>query len=99
MEPPTDELSDYPVCKRCGACCYYWLGKELRRCRYLIRLGKRTVCRVYKTRIGALIDELDGKKVYCLSREKTPYNFPACDYNQPDKPMFPDETPTTETKH
>ena len=65
------------VCSNCGVCCIIpTTGKY---CKHLIRLKSgRTLCRVYKTRLGRKI----GENVYCMMREDVHINFVGCTMNR-----------------
>ena len=52
-----------PVCKRCGRCCHLvdpvTKRPGIKTCRFLIKTpGGRTLCRIYKNRIGKKLDEI-----------------------------------------
>jgi len=65
-------------CLKCGACCYYFgFNSELKRCQYL----SNNLCKIYSTRIGAVIDEEGDKKLYCLARKDDMFDYPNCPYN------------------
>jgi uncharacterized cysteine cluster protein YcgN (CxxCxxCC family) len=78
------------VCVRCGRCCEL-VDKEGVPigvfCRYLVRLESgRTLCRVYKVRLGKKIDAFNK----CGPRSKSLWNFEGCSLNvlYPDKPLW-----------
>jgi hypothetical protein len=59
-------------CNRCGKCC----GD----CKFLMRVGKITLCRIYHTRL-----EVEIKTgIYCNKREDVLKNFDGCPYNRPE---------------
>lgn len=65
----------------CGKCCWIrWKGKK-KKCKHLVRLGKRTLCRTYKTRLGKLIGKIDEKKVYCIERKDSKFDYVGCPLN------------------
>ena len=68
-----------PVCKRCGICCFFKEdGKTTKKpCRYLIKVGERTICRIYKNRLGKDI----GNGHHCTTREKDKNNYKGCPLN------------------
>lgn len=72
------------VCRKCGQCCFYKKNGILKRCKYLIQISKDwTYCRVYKNRVGIIID--DG--FMCKLRKDSDYDYPDCPYNT-NKKMF-----------
>ena len=77
-----------PVCARCGKCCLLKIDGKLtkKHCKYLIKIGERTLCRIYKTRLGVQI----GHGHSCTTREKDKNNYPGCPLNAlyPDKPII-----------
>lgn len=60
-----------------------WDGKSWVDCRYLIRyIGSTQTpalarCSIYQHRLYAII----GNKQFCERRERIPYNFPGCPFN------------------
>lgn len=56
-------------CQRCGKCC----GK----CKFLIKLEKSTVCRIYRQRIGTKIND----EFACDYRVNTTYDYENCPLN------------------
>jgi hypothetical protein len=77
---PEDPRSlDPPRCKRCGQCCHYLRNGELVPCRFLIRLGSLTACRIYDHRLGQYI----ALGIRCVLR--SPYNWPRCPFNLPEQ--------------
>ena len=99
-----------PVCKMCGACCHYMLDGKIKRCKFLVKKGDRLMCRIYRNRIGTLIDKskIMGVKVYCGMREHLWINFPDCPFNKEggDIPFFdpfngvkPDENKYIQTNY
>jgi len=71
------------VCKRCGQCCNYIIDGVQKKCRYLIELpDKTTLCRIYKHRLGKIIDKSPtGTVIICCDRETSGKTFPGCPYN------------------
>lgn len=70
-------------CKRCGRCCLYLKNGIEVRCKYLIGIiDKITSCRIYRQRLGRVINvlPLPYGDVICASRnpkqiiEGCPYN-------------------------
>ena len=80
-------------CERCGRCCHYWKDGVLTKCKHLVYLPSgKTLCRNWKGRIGSIIDKnKDGKKVICIWREESMFNYEGCPFNvlKPEQPMFP----------
>jgi len=71
-------------CGNCGICCV--IPGTNKDCKHLIRLKNRTLCRIYKSRLGTKIGEMivDGKKcdVRCVMRESVTTNYPSCPFNK-----------------
>lgn len=83
-----------PRCEHCGTCCHYYKGGALLRCKHLVRLQNgKTLCRIYKTRLGTLIDKNEkGIPITCHTRESCPNDYVMpdgrpCPYND-GKPLF-----------
>ena len=75
------------VCQRCGTCC--WLKKDgflFKPCKYLVKVGKRYVCRIYKNRLGKNI----GYGFVCIERKKDKHNYEGCPLNvlNPNNPII-----------
>ena len=73
------------TCKMCGNCCV--IPGTNKDCKHLIRLKSgRTLCRVFKTRIGRVIGEMKvNDKVFpvkCLMREDVKQNYDGCPFNE-----------------
>ena len=65
-------------CIRCGVCCHYLKDGVLTKCKHLVRLPNRsTVCRIYKTRIGTVID----KNTRCTFRGSSSFDYKGCPLN------------------
>jgi len=76
------------VCVNCGKCCYYIKDGVLKKCKHLVKLSNgKTLCRVYKTRLGREID----KGVYCTMYERLEYEFEGCPLNTGKKPIVLDK--------
>ena len=63
-----------------GKCCFLIIdGKQSKvPCRYLIRLPSgKTLCRIYKTRLGKDI----GHGNRCIMRKDSKINYPGCTMN------------------
>jgi hypothetical protein len=60
---------------------------KLKKCRFLVKLAKNTVCRVYRDRLGRKIDEVDGMNMRCNHRINALNDYEGCPYNT-GKPMF-----------
>lgn len=75
-------------CKRCGECCHYVYNGKRYRCMFLVvrKNSKITTCRIYKTRLGTLINKEHG--AYCGSihdatdQNKQPIKIEGCVYNK-----------------
>ena len=65
------------VCERCGSCC--WLGKDRsHKCKFLVLLKNgKTLCRIYKTRLGTYLGNFDGLEWYCATKETMDYQCEA----------------------
>lgn len=81
-------------CLRCGRCCHYFRDGYLtdRKCSHLKNNPDGTTyCDVYETRLGrytgASIVNKRRIPIYCVMREKSPYDIPGCPYNS-GKPML-----------
>ena len=86
-------------CSRCGFCCHYWLNGKFKRCKHLVRLKNgNTLCRVYKTRLGKVIDynPITKKNITCNPRLSIMFNYKGCPFNNPLWEDFKDETKLTE---
>jgi len=70
-------------CVRCGKCCVLrWQGKT-KRCPYLITLSNgKTFCKVYRTRLGRHIGQIDGENFFCNYRSTLHLNFVGCPQNR-----------------
>lgn len=75
-------------CKRCGFCCVVYIRGHWEQCKYLRLLvykgHYRTVCRIYKNRIGVQV----GKNQYCGYRKDTNVDYPNCPFNS-GRPIHP----------
>jgi len=80
------------ACKMCGACCHYILDGKIKKCKFLVKKGGRLICRIYRQRVGRIIDKskVTGNVIYCGMREDLWINFPDCPYNieGEDRPFF-----------
>ena len=75
---------DTQVCTRCGKCCHYYVNGELRKCKHLVILTpKTTLCRVYKTRLGRVLDynPITKKNITCNPRLSYMVNYKDCPFN------------------
>jgi len=81
LYPPSERK-----CKRCGACCHYFLDGKMRKCKFLIRISDRiTACRIYDHRLGQIIDisQKDlGVFVRCVNRSEDQRLFLGCPLNR-----------------
>lgn len=70
------------VCKRCGRCCRLIINGVLRedvKCPHLVILKSgKTLCRVYKTRLGRKLNS----ETECYLRKDIPLNYPDCPFNK-----------------
>ena len=75
-----------PKCNHCGACCHFTIDGIKRKCKFLIKLKDRTICRVYKNRKGKIIytDKKNGLIVRCRDRIGRNELYPNCPYNKVD---------------
>jgi hypothetical protein len=94
-EDQTQNAIEQVGCRRCGRCCYFIVGDGVRKCRFLIRHGKLTSCRIYSNRLGKIHDEVDGIPHSCTLRSKGEYDYPGCPLNT-NKQMFPKVIPDYE---
>ena len=70
------------TCNRCGQCCYFPNEKGVTiKCKYLVKIGGKSSCRIYDKRIGALLYRKGDYIVTCTMREKQGGNYPSCPYN------------------
>ena len=87
-------MSNEPGCKFCGRCCFYRIKGGLKRCRFLVVLGKnKTLCRVYNDKMRhkrVIGKDVNGDPVLCVDREKAPYNYKGCPYNKEGQEDFND---------
>ena len=71
-----------PVCKRCGKCCHTVIERSdgtfyAIPCRYLIKYGTRTMCRIYGHRLGTKV----YRNFKCIMREHSPIDYLDCPLN------------------
>jgi hypothetical protein len=87
-----------PNCRRCGLCCYLIdkkTGKQTTKpCKYLVKHGKIHSCRVYGSRLGKVIGEINGEKNYCVDREASNLSYIGCPYNRDDDRSEDEGQPT-----
>jgi hypothetical protein len=76
-------LEEQPICHLCGKCCHYIKDGKILKCRNLILLNGKTICRIYTNRLGFKIDE----GVKCSTRISLKQNFKGCPYNIDGQPM------------
>ena len=74
----TVDFSDEALCLRCGQCCHWKVGEELRRCRFLGPEG----CEVYDKRLGLGVEA----GFTCGLRVDSHFDYEDCPYNT-DKPI------------
>ena len=68
------------TCQRCGKCCMLRNvdGSVIKPCKFLVKLKNgKTLCRIYKKRIGVKLDE----GFWCGLRENSPFDFKDCPFN------------------
>jgi hypothetical protein len=68
-----------------GKCCTYMLDGKLKRCKYLVKLNSnRTLCRVYATRLGRILDtSSDGKTmIRCMLKKDSSIHYDTCPYDK-----------------
>lgn len=72
------------ICKRCGLCCILKFEGKTKKCRNMIFIGNKSICRIYnsKTRVGTMMGKLEGQKFYCNDRQEVKMNYPGCPYNR-----------------
>ena len=76
-----EEKKEEHYCQRLGHCCYYWKDGVRKKCKNLVRLKDgKTLCRIFKTRLGTEID----KGVFCNMRVDDHTNYPGCKFNRPE---------------
>lgn len=69
------------VCTRCGQCCHI----NGTRCRFLVKTSSgKTLCRIYRSRVGTIIGKTNGLNVICVNRKDLKLNFNGCPYNRPE---------------
>lgn len=72
-------------------CCYFIdeTGKK-RKCRYLVKIGNLSHCRIYKKRLGVVHYKSKDQSMstMCILREEIEFDYPGCSYNK-DRPMHP----------
>ena len=70
-------------CLNCGQCCFYEIAGVKKKCKYLVQLKSRTICRIYKNRLGVIIDYDPQKErfICCALRSKDPRIFINCPLN------------------
>ena len=75
---------DEVTCNRCSRCCHYKHNGKLKKCKYLIMLGKNlSSCRIYNNRLGTLLDTNDdGTLIVCTERIKVKDKYEGCPYNE-----------------
>jgi len=70
-------------CKMCGKCCHYEYNGKLKKCKHLVKIKNRTLCRIYKNRIGTVLEILpNGDKIICQERIKIKKHYKGCPYNE-----------------
>jgi hypothetical protein len=75
---------DNTSCKQCGLCCHYLLDGVKKKCKFLMKTGTRTYCKIYRleSRLYRVLDvHADGTKIYCCKREDTTKHYEGCPIN------------------
>ena len=67
----------------CGKCCHFEVRGKIHKCKYLVKLDNgKTLCRVYKTRLGRVIFSVDkDHHIICRERVKVSKKYSGCPYN------------------
>lgn len=63
------------ICKRCGKCCHLPNSKP---CKYLLKVGDTTSCKIYSKRLGTRI----AFNYACFLRKDIHKNFDGCPFNK-----------------
>ena len=67
-----------PECLRCGKCCHYTDRKGHQSpCPFLQKIGGKTRCRKYYSRLGTPM----GNGWYCGERKYSKYDYVGCPFN------------------
>lgn len=82
-------------CNNCGKCCFYPTGKKtpegaliMKACRHLVQLSGRTLCRIYKTRLGTIIGkDNEGRNYRCTMYNSLNAEIEGCPMNLGGKPL------------
>lgn len=70
------------ACLRCGRCCHYIIDGRIKKCKHLVKIKGKTLCRIYNKRLGQVIDkDSKGNKIICINREDSPIDYVDCPYN------------------
>jgi hypothetical protein len=48
----------------------------------------KTLCRIYKNRLGYVLAKVDGGVILCNERKNSEWNYEGCEYNVEGKPLF-----------
>jgi len=69
---------------RCGRCCHFEIKGQIKKCKYLVKLPSgKTLCRIYKTRLGKVLFQIDkDKRVVCVERVNVNKHYKGCPYNE-----------------
>lgn len=65
-------------CNRCGKCCVVYVKGAWYPCRYLRGTGRIKTCRVFASRLGRVVGEMQ----ICSNRCEMPYDYPDCPNNK-----------------
>ena len=71
-----------PNCKLCGRCCHHWTDEgTFKPCKYLVKTGDKTYCKIYQRRLRTVIRTYKYQNVFCIKREDSIFDFKGCPYN------------------
>jgi len=75
-------------CLRCSKCCHYLYEGKVVPCKFLVKIGKKYMCRIYNNRLGQVnAVHKNGTKTVCMMRDQDVNDYVGCPYNT-DKPIF-----------
>lgn len=76
-------MDEKVICLRCGQCCYFIIEGVTHKCNHLVRLSNgKTLCRVYKTRLGRILFQSSEGTTICKKRIEVKTYYPGCPYNR-----------------
>jgi hypothetical protein len=77
------KIQSEPICLRCGECCYFEIEGKRHKCKYLVKFPNgKTICKIYKTRLGTIIYKDSKYSVTCGLREEQENFIQGCPYNK-----------------